>query len=78
MKKVEFVRVKSELSGYGFGKGMKYCFTGIENIIKDRLMDGWSFEGRPRGDPGHWRHRDPVADFSEGYVSHHDEETNQR
>ena len=45
MKKVEFVRVKSELSGYGFGKGMKYCFTGIENIIKDRLMDGWSFEG---------------------------------
>ena len=39
MKKVEFVRVKSELSGYGFGKGMKYCFTGIENIIKDRLMD---------------------------------------
>ena len=53
MKKVEFVRVKSELSSYGFGKGMKYCFgkgmkycfTGIENIIKDRLMDGWSFEG---------------------------------
>ena len=43
MKKVEFVRVKSELSGYGFGKGMKYCFTGIENIIKDRLMDGCSF-----------------------------------
>ena len=74
MKKVEFVRVKSELSGYGFGKGMKYCFTGIENIIKDRLMDGWSFEGyvpvetRGIGD----------IDFSEGYVSHHDEETNQR
>ena len=45
MKKVEFVRVKSELSGYGFSKGIKYCFTGIENIIKDRLMDGWSFEG---------------------------------
>ena len=24
---------------------MKYCFTGIEDIIEDRLMDGWSFEG---------------------------------
>ena len=45
MKKVEFVRVKSELSGYGLCMGMIYCFPGSGNIIKDRLMDGWSIEG---------------------------------
>ena len=37
MKKVEFVNFKSELSGYGLGKGSKYTFSGVENIIKDRI-----------------------------------------
>ena len=37
MKKVEFVRVKSELCGYGFGKGSKYGFDGVEDIIRERI-----------------------------------------
>ena len=45
MKKVEFVRVKSELCGYGLGKGTKYSFDGVEEIIEKRIKDGWSFEG---------------------------------
>lgn len=45
MKKVEFVRVKSEASGYGLGFGFKSSFESIEGIIKERIMDGWSFEG---------------------------------
>ena len=34
MTKVEFVRVKSELCGYGLGKGTKYSFDGVEEIWK--------------------------------------------
>ncbi len=45
MKKVEFVRVSSELCGYGFGKGTRYSFTGAEETIKERIENGWSFEG---------------------------------
>ena len=45
MKKVDFVRVKSEICGYGLGKGMKYSFEGVEEIIKERIENGWSFEG---------------------------------
>lgn len=45
MKKVEFVRIKSELSGYGFGKGTKYSFDGVENIIKNRIENGWEYCG---------------------------------
>ena len=48
MKKVEFVRVTSELSGYGFGKGMRYSFEGAEEIIRDRIENGWSFQGDSR------------------------------
>ena len=40
MKKVEFVRLKSELYGYGFGKGAKYGFEGVEEIIKERIESG--------------------------------------
>lgn len=45
MKEVKFVRVKSETCGYGLGKGMKYSFEGVENIIKTHIENGWSFEG---------------------------------
>lgn len=45
MKKVEFVRIKSELCGYGLGKGSKYSFEGAEEVIKERIEAGWSFEG---------------------------------
>lgn len=45
MKKVEFVRVKSELCGYGFAKGSKYGFKGVEDIIKRYINDGWEYSG---------------------------------
>lgn len=45
MKKVEFVRVKSELCGYGFGKGTKYSFDGAEEAIQERIQAGWTFCG---------------------------------
>lgn len=45
MKKVKFVRMKSEtVSVLGF-KGSKYKFEGIEEIIKTRLLDGWEYLG---------------------------------
>ena len=34
MKKVEFLKVRSELSGYGFGKGARYSFEGVEETIR--------------------------------------------
>ena len=45
MKNVEFVRIKSDLCGFGFGKGQKYLFENAEEIIKERVENGWSFEG---------------------------------
>jgi hypothetical protein len=45
MKDVKFVRVKSELSGYGFGKGTKYSFDGVEETIKEHLEQGWEYCG---------------------------------
>lgn len=45
MKKVEFVRIKSELWGYGFVKGTRYNFESAEPIIKERIEDGWEFCG---------------------------------
>ncbi len=32
MKKVEFVRVRSELCGYGLGKGSRYSFKKAEEL----------------------------------------------
>lgn len=45
MKKVEFVRVKSETSGFGLVKGVKYTFLDVEDIIRERIENGWSFQG---------------------------------
>lgn len=45
MKKVEFVRLKSELIGFGFGKGTKYGFENVETIIKKRIEQGWEYCG---------------------------------
>ena len=45
MKKVEFVRLKSELCGYGLGKGTKYSFEGVEKVIKERIENGWEYCG---------------------------------
>ncbi len=45
MKKVSFVRVKSELTSLmGLGQGAKYEFH-VENIIADKLNDGWNYLG---------------------------------
>lgn len=45
MKEVEFVKIKSELVGYGLGKGTKYRFIGIEDIIKEKIIAGWEYSG---------------------------------
>ena len=45
MKEVEFVRLTSELCGFGFGKGSKYGFDGAEEIIKERIEAGWTYCG---------------------------------
>lgn len=45
MKKVEFVELRSELSGFGLGKGTRYTFDGVENIIKERIENGWDYCG---------------------------------
>lgn len=45
MKVVEFVRLKSELCGYGFGKGTKYSFDRVEAVIQERIEDGWTYCG---------------------------------
>jgi len=45
MRKVEFVRIKSELIGYGLGKGTKYGFDSVEDIIKERIENGWDYCG---------------------------------
>ena len=45
MKKVEFVRIKSELIGDGLGKGTKYGFDRVEEIIKERIENGWDYCG---------------------------------
>ncbi|MDO5293062.1 MAG: DUF4177 domain-containing protein [bacterium] len=45
MKKVEFERVRSQLSGFGLGKGTKYKFSDVETIIRRRVQDGWEFCG---------------------------------
>lgn len=45
MKKVEFVRIQSELCGFGLGKGTRYSFVGAEKIIREYIENGWTFEG---------------------------------
>ena len=37
MKKVDFVQIKAELCGYGLGQGTRYCFDGVEELIRQRL-----------------------------------------
>ena len=45
MKEVEFVKVRSELSGYGFGKGTRYSFEGVEETIRQYIENGWDYCG---------------------------------
>ncbi len=45
MREIEFVRLKPELYGFGLGKGVKYRFEGIEDIIKERMENGCEYYG---------------------------------
>ncbi len=45
MKKVEFVRVESKLNGFGIGKGVKYVFEGIREIIEKKYEEGYTYKG---------------------------------
>ncbi|MBQ3090948.1 MAG: DUF4177 domain-containing protein [Clostridia bacterium] len=46
MRKVEFVHVKSAVSGYGLGKGIKYSFIPeAEEIVRERLEQDWEYGG---------------------------------
>lgn len=45
MKKVEFVRVESQLSGYGYLKGIKSSFEPAEDVIEEYLLNGWDYLG---------------------------------
>lgn len=45
MKQTKFVQVKSEVEGYGFGKGMKMNFPNVEEIIQGWIEQGWDYCG---------------------------------
>ena len=45
MKKIEFVRLKSTLKGYGLGKGVKYNFENTREIIEEKAKEGFSYYG---------------------------------
>ena len=45
MKEVVFIKVKSALCGYGFGKGARYSFAGAEETIREQLQNGWEYCG---------------------------------
>lgn len=37
--------IKSELIGYGLGKGTKYGFNGVETVIQEAIGNGWDYCG---------------------------------
>lgn len=45
MQKVEFVRMKSKMNGFGVGKGVKYVFDECRDVIKEKLEQGWNYNG---------------------------------
>lgn len=45
MKRVEFEHINAEVTGYGFGKGLKNEFFGAEEVIQKRVRDGWNYQG---------------------------------
>ncbi len=45
MKKVEFVRITSSFSGYGFGKGTCNNFDRAEKAVEERVKNGWEYCG---------------------------------
>lgn len=45
MKEIKFVTIESKLTGFGLGKGAKFCFTGHREIIKKMLNLGYEYKG---------------------------------
>lgn len=45
MKKVKFIEIKSELSGWGGIKGGKYEFPNINETIEEMIKEGWEYSG---------------------------------
>ena len=45
MKKVEFVRLESKMNGFGIGKEVKYIFDDSRDILKEKIENGWDFNG---------------------------------
>ncbi len=45
MKKIEFVRISSEFSGYGFGKGTCNYFSNAEETVEEYIKNGWEYCG---------------------------------
>ena len=45
MKNVEFVQMKSVTEGYGMFKGSVYSFKGVEDVIRERIENGWEYLG---------------------------------
>lgn len=45
MKKVEFVRVRSKITGFKLLKGYKFKFEGHQEIIKEMLEKGYDYKG---------------------------------
>ena len=45
MKDVESVRVESKLNGFGIGKGVKYVFEDIREIIEKKYKEDYTYKG---------------------------------
>ena len=45
MENIIFVIVESKLKGFGVGKGVKHVFDNIEEIINEKLEDGYTYLG---------------------------------
>lgn len=45
MEKVIFVRVQSKLKGFNIGKGGKYVFEDVQDIIKEKIKEGYTYQG---------------------------------
>ena len=45
MKQVEFEHIQADLTGYGFGKGLKNEFVDAEETVRKRIEAGWDYQG---------------------------------
>lgn len=45
MKRIEFVRIKFHLNGFGLAKGVYSKIEDYQDTITKYINDGWSYEG---------------------------------